>query len=106
MDKKYINVYSEIGKLKTILLHRPGAEIENLIPEYLDRLLFDDIPYLKVAREEHDNFANVFRKNGVKVEYLENLTAEALNNPIIKEKFVNEAILENLSHNNDYDKPL
>ena len=39
------------------MLHRPGRELENLMPEYLDRLLFDDIPYLKVAREEHDAFA-------------------------------------------------
>jgi arginine deiminase len=106
MNKEYINVYSEIGKLKTILLHRPGAEIENLIPEYLDRLLFDDIPFLKVAREEHDNFASVFRENGVQVEYLENLTAEAVNDQQIKEKFVHEVILESLSHNNDYIEPL
>ena len=38
---------SEIGRLKKVLLHRPGAELENLMPEYLERLLFDDIPYLK-----------------------------------------------------------
>ncbi|MDF2882168.1 MAG: arcA [Clostridiaceae bacterium] len=106
MDKKYINVYSEIGKLKTVLLHRPGGEIENLIPEYLDRLLFDDIPFLKVAREEHDNFANVFKKNGVQVEYLESLTAEAINNKEVKEKFVHEVIVESLSHHNDYIEPL
>lgn len=102
MDNKYINVYSEIGKLKTVLLHRPGAEIENLIPEYLDRLLFDDIPFLKVAREEHDNFANVFKKNGVEVEYLETLTAEAIIDKEIKEKFVHEVILESLPENNNY----
>ena len=39
-----INVNSEIGKLKKVMLHRPGKELENLMPEYLDRLLFDDIP--------------------------------------------------------------
>ena len=48
-----INVYSEIGKLQTVLLHRPGKELENLTPDLLERLLFDDIPYLKVAQEEH-----------------------------------------------------
>ena len=37
---------SEIGKLRTVMLHRPGRELENLMPEYLERLLFDDIPYL------------------------------------------------------------
>jgi arginine deiminase len=56
-----INVFSEIGKLKKVLLHRPGKELENLMPEYLDRLLFDDIPYLKIAQEEHDAFAQIFR---------------------------------------------
>ena len=40
---------SEIGRLKKVLLHRPGGELENLMPEYLERLLFDDIPYLKEA---------------------------------------------------------
>jgi len=53
-----INVTSEIGRLKKVLLHRPGEELENLMPDYLDRLLFDDIPYLKIAQEEVEiNFA-------------------------------------------------
>ena len=42
---------SEIGRLKKVLLHRPGKELENLMPEYLERLLFDDIPYLKEAQQ-------------------------------------------------------
>ena len=41
----------EIGPLRKVLLHRPGRELENLMPEYLERLLFDDIPYLKLAQE-------------------------------------------------------
>ena len=49
---------SEIGRLKKVLLHRPGGELENLMPEYLERLLFDDIPYLKEAQREHDAFAD------------------------------------------------
>ena len=44
-DDRALNVTSEIGRLKTVLLHRPGEEIENLTPDLLDRLLFDDIPY-------------------------------------------------------------
>lgn len=50
-----IRVTSEIKPLKKVLLHRPGAEIENLTPEYLERLLFDDIPFLNEAsiRSEH-----------------------------------------------------
>ena len=42
---------SEIVRLKKVLLHRPGGELENLMPEYLERLLFDDIPYLKEAQQ-------------------------------------------------------
>ena len=48
---------SEIGRLKKVLLHRPGQELENLMPDYLERLLFDDIPYLREAQREHDAFA-------------------------------------------------
>ena len=53
-----IHVCSEIGRLRKVLLHRPGGELENLMPEYLERLLFDDIPYLEEARREHDAFAD------------------------------------------------
>ncbi len=94
MNNSKIHVYSEIGKLKTVLLHRPGHEIENLIPEYLDRLLFDDIPYLKVAREEHDAFANLLRGEGVEVLYLEELAAEAIKESNVKDLFLNEVIKE------------
>ncbi len=73
-----INVYSEIGKLKTVLLHRPGKELENLTPKVLDRLLFDDIPFLDVARDEHDAFAETLRQEGVEVLYLTDLVSEAL----------------------------
>lgn len=93
-DRNVLNVYSEIGKLKTVLLHRPGKEIENLTPDLMDRLLFDDIPYLKVAREEHDAFAKILEDNGVEVLYLEKLAAEALTDDKIKDDFINEFISE------------
>ena len=92
--KRAVNVYSEIGELKTVLLHRPGGEIENLTPNYLKRLLFDDIPFLKVAREEHDNFAKVLKENHVEVLYLENLAATAVKDKNVKENFLNEFIKE------------
>lgn len=69
---------SEIGRLKQVLLHRPGGELENLMPEYLDRLLFDDIPYLREAQKEHDAFADCLRSQGVEVVYLTDLVAESL----------------------------
>ena len=92
-----INVYSEIGKLKTVLLHRPGRELENLTPDILERLLFDDIPYLKVAQEEHDAFAKTLTDNGVEVLYITKMVVEALDNhPEVKPNFINQFIEESL----------
>ena len=60
-----VNVKSEIGPLKKVILHRPGKELLNLTPDTLERLLFDDIPFLRVAQDEHDAFAQVLREEGV-----------------------------------------
>ena len=73
-----VNVKSEIKPLKKVLLHRPGKELLNLTPNTLEELLFDDIPFLKVAQAEHDAFAQALRNEGVEVFYLEDLTAEVL----------------------------
>ncbi len=94
MSQVGLNVYSEIGRLKKVLLHRPGAEIENLTPDLMERLLFDDIPYLEVAREEHDAFAKVFKENGVEVFYLEDLMAETLLDPKVKAQFIETFLVE------------
>ena len=89
---------SEIGRLRKVMLHRPGKELENLMPEYLERLLFDDIPYLKVAQEEHDAFADCLRKCGVEVLYLRDLVAQSMVNDSVREElvesFLDEAGLE------------
>lgn len=89
-----IKVYSEIGKLKKVLLHRPGKELENLMPEYLERLLFDDIPYLEIAQQEHDAFAKIFESLGIEVVYLEDLVVDSLINDEIKLQFIKEYIEE------------
>jgi arginine deiminase len=90
-----IHVTSEIGKLKTVLLHRPGKELENLTPDVLEKLLFDDIPYLKVAQEEHDLFADTLRKEGVEVLYLTDMITEALEaHPEVISHFINSFIEE------------
>lgn len=83
-----INVFSEIGELETVLLKRPGREIENLTPDIMERLLFDDIPHLPVIQKEHDQFADTLRENGVEVLYLERLSAEAIDASGTKEAFV------------------
>lgn len=86
-----IHVTSEIGKLKKVLLHRPGNELLNLTPDTLSRLLFDDIPYLPDAQKEHDAFADVLIENGVEVVYLEDLMAEVIaSSDSIRAKFIKQ----------------
>ena len=89
-----IRVKSEVGKLRRVLLHRPGQELENLMPQYLSRQLFEDIPYLVHAREEHDQFAATLRESGVEVCYLLDLVAEAVVEPDVKAQLVEDFILE------------
>ena len=80
------------------MLHRPDRELENLMPEYLERLLFDDIPYLKVAQEEHDAFAQCLRDQGVEVLYLTDLVSQTIADPQVRseliEQFLDEADLQ------------
>lgn len=86
-----ICVKSEIGKLRKVLIHRPGGELEHLTPEYLTTLLFDDIPYLKRAQIEHDSFADTLRGCGVEVVYLCDLVAQALDtDPYVRRQFITE----------------
>ena len=88
--------YSEIAPAKKVLLHRPGDEFLNLTPNSLDRLLFDDIPFLKVAQQEHDALANALRAEGVEVVYLVDLVAEALEagGRTVRKKFIEQFIAE------------
>ena len=73
MSSHPIQVFSEIGKLKKVMLHRPGKELENLLPDYLERLLFDE---------------------GIEVLYLEQLAAESLTSPEIRDQFIEEYLDE------------
>ena len=92
---KGIHVTSEIKPLKKVLLHRPGRELLNLTPDNLQDLLFDDIPFLKVAQKEHDAFAQILRDNGVEVVYLEDLMTEVLDSlPELVEPFVYQWLSE------------
>ena len=89
-----IHNFSEIGKLNRVLLHRIGHEVEGLVPDNFARLLFDDIPYLKVAEQEHDRFAQVLRDNGVEVIYYVDETAKAIRDPEVKKAFLNDILDE------------
>lgn len=94
-----ISVNSEIGRLKKVLLHRPGKELENLTPDLLERLLFDDIPWLEVAQQEHDAFAEILRSKGVQTYYIENVVAEAIEDPAAKKEFLDTFIKEAVDKN-------
>ena len=86
-----INVNSEIGKLRKILVHRPGKEVERIYPEIFEKLLFDDIMYLEKAQEEHDAFTKVLRDQGIEVFYIEKILAEALDtSDEIRKKFIDK----------------
>ncbi|WP_133873893.1 arginine deiminase [Paractinoplanes brasiliensis] len=71
-------VDSEVGRLRTVLLHRPGPELARLTPRNNDSLLFDGIPWVSRAQEEHDAFAAALRERDVEVLYLGDLLAETL----------------------------
>ena len=77
-----------------MLLHRPGQELENLMPQYLSRQLFEDIPYLVHAREEHDEFAKTLSSAGVEVCYLLDLVAEAVADSGAQEQMVEDFVAE------------
>ena len=102
-----IQVYSEIAPLRRVLLHRPGQELEHLVPGSLERLLFDDIPYLKGAQTEHDRFAQILQDNGVEVVYLSKLTAEALSqDQTLKEAFIRDFTQKSGSVAHRYEREL
>ena len=85
---------SEIGRLRKVMLHRPGGELENLMPEYLERLLFDDIPYLREAQREHDAFADCLRAQGVEVVYLTDLVVESITGREVRQALVEQFLEE------------
>jgi arginine deiminase len=71
-------VDSEVGTLRSVILHRPGAELTRLTPRNNDALLFDGLPWVARAQEEHDAFAALLRSRGVEVLLLSDLLIEAL----------------------------
>src|SRR6201989_1218805 len=69
---------SEVGTLRVVILHRPGAELQRLTPRNNDKLLFDGLPWVSRAQQEHDAFADLLRSRGVEVLLLGDLLTEAL----------------------------
>lgn len=92
--KTPIQVDSEIGKLRTVLLHRPGKEIENLTPDSMEQLLFDDIPYLPAMQKEHDFFADALRQREIEVLYIDQMMTETFAEDEGRHRFVNRMLQE------------
>jgi len=84
-------VDSEVGRLRTVLLHRPGAELKRLTPRNNDSLLFDGIPWVGRAQDEHDAFADALRQRGVEVLYLTDLLTAALAGPEARAQAIQQA---------------
>src|ERR1700709_964413 len=78
-------VSSEVGQLRTVMLHRPGPELQRLTPRNNDKLLFDGIPWVSRAQDEHDAFAQALRDREVEVLYLTDLLTETLQSPAARE---------------------
>ncbi|MGR6966918.1 arginine deiminase [Geodermatophilus sp. URMC 61] len=83
---------SEVGPLQTVLLHRPGAELRRLTPRNNDQLLFDGVPWVHRAQEEHDAFAAELTARGVEVLHLDRLLAEVLTVPAARAELVAAAV--------------
>ena len=89
-----LGVDSEVGRLRTVMLHRPGPELSRLTPRNNDRLLFDGIPWVGRAQQEHDAFAAALRSRGVEVLYLTDLLTEALVVPEAREETIVAALTD------------
>ena len=97
MDK--LRIKSEVQPLKTVLVHRPGQELSNLTPKYLQEQLFDDIPWLLEAQKEHDAFVRVLQDNQVEVLYLVDLASEAIADKKVRKLFIEQFIIESYINN-------
>ncbi|MGY4712411.1 arginine deiminase [Mycolicibacterium sp. CBM1] len=83
---------SEVGTLRVVILHRPGAELQRLTPRNNDKLLFDGLPWVSRAQEEHDAFAGLLRSRGVEVLLLADLLTEALSSGAARMQGISAAV--------------
>ncbi|MEX1163673.1 MAG: arginine deiminase [Nitriliruptor sp.] len=82
------SVRSEVGRLRSVLLHRPGDELRRVTPGTMDELLFDELLWVEEAQREHDAFADVLRGAGVEVRYVEQLLADVVADRAAAEELV------------------
>jgi arginine deiminase len=87
-----VGATSEVGTLRTVMLHRPGPELRRLTPRNNDQLLFDGVPWVARAQEEHDAFAQALRDRGVEVLHLDRLLVEVLGFPAARAELIGAAV--------------
>jgi len=98
---RIFSITSEIGRLKRVMLHRPGRELDRLTIDNKDELLFDDILWVEEAQKEHDAFADLLRDNGVEVVYFKNCLSH-----ILKDENIRKSLLEDVIALEALDIPL
>src|SRR5215467_6514072 len=86
------HVDSEAGRLRRVILHRPDLELKRLTPSNKDQLLFDDVLWVRRARQEHDAFADALAERGVEVLYLHDLLADVLDVSDVRETLVERTL--------------
>jgi arginine deiminase len=91
------NVASEVGRLRKVLVHRPGLSLQRLTPSNASRLLFDDVLWVRKAGEQHDEFVQVLRDNDVEVFLLHELLAETLEHSLEARVQILDAVVHELT---------
>ena len=90
-----LKLHSEFGRLKAVITHRPGREIERLTPSNTSQLLFEDVPYLEGMQKEHDEFTSLIRDAvGAKVYRLRDLLIEVMFNKKIKQDLLAQTLIK------------
>ncbi|VEI04220.1 Arginine deiminase [Acidipropionibacterium jensenii] len=92
MDIRPCEVHSEVGRLRTVILHRPGNELRRLTPRNSDALLFDGLPWVDQAQRDHDYFVQVLVDHGVEVLLLRDLLEEVLDDPTARSRAIHDAL--------------
>jgi arginine deiminase len=85
---------SEVGQLRTVLMHRPGPELQRLTPRHRERVLLRTLPWLSRARQEHDQLSQALRDEGVEVLYLIELLQDCLEYQAARDEAIGTAVAE------------
>jgi Arginine deiminase len=92
MVSRFHGVDSEVGALRTVIVHRPGAELKRVIPRHAGRLVFAGLPWAARAQQEHDSFTQALRDRGVQVLYLTELLQDVLEYAPARQQAISAAL--------------